>query len=73
MSDTYQRKKVSGNGEVLGNKFGLNYEGANRCPEGYTWVGGYTARTGIFGQRYVAGHCRKISEGAEVENRKGLF
>ena len=73
MSDKYQRTKVGGQGEVLGNKINLNYEGANKCPEGYTWVAGYTARTGMFGHRYVAGHCRKISEGPEIENKKGLF
>ena len=71
MSDKYQRKKIAGSGDILGNKVNLNYEGANKCPDGYTWVGGYTARTGMFGQRYVAGHCRKITEGTEVENRKG--
>lgn len=69
----YQRKELGGNGEVLGNKLGLNYKGSNKCPDGYYWVGGYQRRVGIFGKAYVAGHCRKVSDGAEIENRKHLF
>jgi hypothetical protein len=54
----YERKEVSGEGEVLGNKFGLNYKGSNKCPDGYYWVNGYNRRVGLFGKVYIAGHCR---------------
>jgi len=71
MAETYERQKVQGGGSVLGNDFHLNYEGANKCPKGYIWVGGYQRRNGLFGKVYVAGHCRKITEGGEVEDRPG--
>ena len=72
MSDEkYQEKEIGGEGEILGNKFNLNYKGSNRCPDGYIWINSYNARKGMFSKVYVAGHCRKVSEGAEVENRAG--
>ena len=73
MTDKYQKKNIQGSGEILGNKFDVNYEGANKCPEGYIWVSGHTMKIGLVGQVYVSGHCRKISEGPEIERRKGLF
>ena len=73
MSDKYQHKKISGEGDILGNKVNLNYEGANKCPEGYIWVSGHNKKVGLVSQVYVSGHCRKISEGPEIERARGLF
>ena len=64
----YERKEVSGEGEILGNKFNLNYKGSNKCPDGYYWVNGYNRRVGLFGKVYVAGHCRKVGT-AEIEDK----
>ena len=69
----YQHKKISGEGDILGNKVNLNYEGANKCPEGYIWVSGHNKKVGILSQVYVSGHCRKISEGPEIERARGLL
>jgi hypothetical protein len=71
MAENYQKKEIGGQGEILGNKFDVNYKGSNKCPDGYTWVNSYKARKGMFGKAYVAGHCRKISDGPEVEDRAG--
>ena len=64
----YERKEVSGEGEVLWNKFGLNYKGSNKCPDGYYWVNGYNMRDGLFGKVYVAGHCRIVGT-TEIEDK----
>ena len=64
----YERKEVSGEGEILGNKFNVNYKGSNKCPDGYYWVNGYNRRVGLFGKVYVAGHCRKVGT-AENEDK----
>ena len=66
---SYQKKEASGGGEILGNKFNLNYKGSNRCPDGYYWVNGYNKRVGMFTKVYVAGHCRKVGT-VEIENRQ---
>ena len=66
--DNYQKKELGGEGEILGNKFNLNYKGSNKCPDGYYWVNGYNRRVGLFGKVYVAGHCRKVGT-EEIENR----
>ncbi len=73
MPDKYQHKKISGEGDILGNKVNLNYEGANKCPVGYIWVSGHNKKVGLVSQVYVSGHCRKISEGPEIERARGLF
>ena len=65
---TYQKKEIKSEGDILGNKFNINYKGSNRCPDGYYWVNGYHRRVGIFGKVYVAGHCRKVGT-VEIENR----
>ena len=66
---SYQKKEASGGGEILGNKFNLNYKGSNRCPDGYYWVNGYNKRAGMFTKVYVAGQCRKVGT-VEIENRQ---
>jgi hypothetical protein len=66
--DNYQKKELGGEGEILGNKFNLNYKGSNKCPDGYYWVNGYNRRVGLFGKVYVAGHCRKVGT-EELEDK----
>ena len=66
--DNYQKKEIGGEGEILGNKFNLNYKGSNKCPDGYYWVNGYNRRVGLFGKVYIAGHCRKVGT-EEIEDR----
>jgi hypothetical protein len=66
--DNYQKKEIGGEGEILGNKFNLNYKGSNKCPDGYYWVNGYNRRVGLFGKVYVAGHCMKVGT-EELEDR----
>jgi signal peptidase I len=36
--DTYQKKEIGGGGEIIGNKFDMNYKGSNKSPDGYYWV-----------------------------------
>lgn len=64
----YEKKEIGGGGDILGNRFNLNYKGSNKCPNGYYWVNGYYRKQGIFGKVYVAGHCRKVGT-VEVENK----
>lgn len=64
----YEKKAVNAEGEILGNKFNIDYKGSNKCPNGYYWVNGYNRRVGAFGKVYVSGHCRKVGS-AEIEDR----
>ena len=66
----YEKVKAGGGGSILGNKLNLNYEGSRNCPDGMTWIRGYEKKVGVFGTVYVAGHCRKISDGPEEVRRK---
>jgi hypothetical protein len=56
----YEKKAINAEGEILGNKFNLNYKGSNKCPNGNYWVNGYERRVVLFGKAYIAGHCRRI-------------
>ena len=74
MANKYQKVKIGGSGDALGNKINLNYEGSRRCPDGYIWISGHNKRVGMFGQGkvYVTGHCRKVTDSPEIENRTGI-